>query len=241
MSPDQTIATDTGAPTRSLGRREQTLEVLVFLFLILPSIGLSFFIIKQGHINFGLTVAATVLRDLGLVILILFFLWRNGERLSVIGWNFRKRWLDVVLGVVLFPAMFFGAGILDNVLKMMGFTAPATPLPILKPSLNVFHLILGVIFVAIVAVAEETIFRGYLILRFRNTTRSWGWAVFLSALVFSFGHGYEGSAGVITVGAMGVFFALTYIWRRSLVLPITLHFLQDFLSIILVPLFMHKP
>jgi membrane protease YdiL (CAAX protease family) len=58
----------------------------------------------------------------------------------------------------------------------------------------------------------------------------------LSAGIFSLGHGYEGSAGVVTVGVMGAVFALVYLWRRSLVAPMMMHFLQDFIGIVLVPL-----
>jgi membrane protease YdiL (CAAX protease family) len=62
-------------------------------------------------------------------------------------------------------------------------------------------------------------------------------AVVLSAAIFSLGHGYEGSAGVVTVGVMGLVFALVYLWRKSLVAPMVMHFLQDFIGIILLPLF----
>ena len=75
-----------------------------------------------------------------------------------------------------------------------------------------------------------------MILRFRALVGSTGWAVLLSAVVFSLGHGYEGTAGVVTVGFMGLVFALTYVWRKSLVMPMTMHFLQDFMSIVLLPL-----
>jgi membrane protease YdiL (CAAX protease family) len=61
-------------------------------------------------------------------------------------------------------------------------------------------------------------------------------AVVLSAVIFSLGHGYEGLAGVVTVGVMGLVFALIYLWRRSLVTPIVMHFLQDFISVVLLPL-----
>jgi hypothetical protein len=44
-------------------------------------------------------------------------------------------------------------------------------------------------------------------------------------------------AGVVTVGAMGLVFALVYMWRKSLVAPIVMHFLQDFIGIVLLPLF----
>jgi membrane protease YdiL (CAAX protease family) len=55
-------------------------------------------------------------------------------------------------------------------------------------------------------------------------------------VIFSLGHGYEGTAGVITVGMMGIVFAPVYMWRKSLVAPIVMHFLQDFIGIVLLPL-----
>ena len=92
------------------------------------------------------------------------------------------------------------------------------------------------VLVVVVAIAEETIFRGYLMLRFNTIFASPVAALFLSAAIFSLGHGYEGSAGVVTVGTMGLVFGLVYLWRQSLVAPMVMHFLQDFTGIVLIPL-----
>lgn len=218
------------------GRRERLVELAVFLFLIMPSMALSFFAVKQGSLGFVLVAWATILRDLSLVSLIVFFLWHNGEPVTAIGWSSAGMWNEVVLGVALFLPVFFGAAWLNGVLHALGFSSPATPLPSLIPAHDLTQLLLAVVLVVIVALAEESIFRGYLILRFENLGASPAMAVILSAVVFSIGHGYEGSAGVITVGAMGAAFAAVYLWRRSLVAPIVMHFLQDLLSIVLLPL-----
>ncbi len=58
----------------------------------------------------------------------------------------------------------------------------------------------------------------------------------LSSAIFAIGHGYEGSAGLVTVGVMGAIFALVYLWRGSLIAPMVMRFLQDFLGIVLLPL-----
>jgi membrane protease YdiL (CAAX protease family) len=94
-------------------------------------------------------------------------------------------------------------------------------------------VLLAFILVTVVAVAEETIFRGYLILRFKAVTDRAVAAALLSSIVFSLGHGYEGMAGVISVFSIGVVLALVYLWRKSLVAPIVIHFLTDFATIIL--------
>jgi membrane protease YdiL (CAAX protease family) len=218
------------------GRTGQSVELGVFLFLIVPSMVLSFFAVKQGSLGFGLVAVATIFRDLALVSLILFFVWRNGEPVAGLGWTFKHGRQEFFLGVALFVPLFFSANLLERALLTVGFSVPSTPLPSLTPAKDTTELLLAVVLVVIVAVAEENIFRGYLILRLKAITASPAAAVVLSAVIFSLGHGYEGSAGVITVGVMGMVFALVYLWRQSLVAPIVMHFLQDFISIVMLPL-----
>jgi uncharacterized protein len=226
-----------GQETTQPSRREQLVELSVFLLLIVPSMVLSFFVVKQGTLGFVLVAASTIVRDLSLVSLILFFAWRNGEPLERIGWRFEHARRDVGLGIGLFLPFFFGMGLLGNALQAAGFfAAPSTPLPAFLAARGMGEAFLGLALVAVVAVTEETIFRGYLILRLQSITGSRAAAVILSSLIFSLGHGYEGSAGVVTVGCMGLVLALIYLWRQSLVAPAVIHFLQDFLGIVLLPL-----
>jgi membrane protease YdiL (CAAX protease family) len=217
-------------------RREQLFEVSVFLFLIVPSLVLSFFAIKQGAVSFDFTAVATTVRDLALVSLILFFLWRNREPVRRLGWTLENAGKEVVIGAVLFVPVFFGTSYLDALLQSLGFSAPATPQPSFLTATGPAELTLAFVLVVVVAVSEETMFRGYLMLRFEALSRSPALAILLSAFIFSLGHGYEGTSGAITVGAMGAMLAVVYLWRQSLVAPITIHFLQDFVGIVLVPL-----
>lgn len=220
---------------RRPAKKGRLYEVLVFLFLIVPSMALSFFAVKQGALSFGLVAWATILRDAALVCLILYFLWQNGEPVKSVGWSFKHFWKDFFIGLFLFIPLYFCAGLLERALQKAGFSLPATPVPSYLTPGDLPMLVLSVFLVAVVAVAEETIFRGYLITRFRDLKTGAPAAAVLSAFIFSIGHGYEGTAGVITVGFMGLAFALVYLWRRSLVAPIIMHFLVDFISIVLVP------
>src|SRR6266498_3764729 len=188
--------------------KEQAVEVAVFLFLIVPSLVLSLFAVRQGNLSFVLLAVATIFRDLGLVSLILFFLWRNGENVERIGWSLRRAGREAALGVALFIPFVFGAALLEQGLLRVGLSRPATPLPSFLEARGGSEFLLAAVLVAVVAVAEVIIFLG---------------------------HGYEGSAGLVTVGVMGAVFAVIYLWRRSLVAPIVMHFLQDFLSIVLLP------
>ncbi|MBI4644396.1 MAG: CPBP family intramembrane metalloprotease [Deltaproteobacteria bacterium] len=222
--------------TTPKSQKEQLLEVSVFLFLIVPSMVLSFFVIRQGSLGFVFTAFSVILRDLALVSLILFFIWRNGEPLEQLGWNFKNGWKDVALGIALFLPMFFAAGLLDHALQAAGLSAPATPMPSFLEARGRAELLLAFFLVVLVAIVEETIFRGYLLLRFRGVNLSPPWAAALSGVIFSLGHGYEGTSGVVTVGTMGLVFAVIYLWRKSLVAPMVMHFLQDFTGIVLAPL-----
>ncbi len=217
-------------------RQEQLAEVSVFLFLIIPSMILSFFAFKQGSLNFALVAISVILRDLALVSLILFFIWRNREPATEIGWTLKNSRKDIFLGILLFFPFFLAMSLLEKGLQAIGLSIPSKTLPSFLTAKGSGQFLLAFILIVIVALAEETIFRGYLLLRFRAIFSNPAGAVLLSATIFSLGHGYEGSAGVVTVGVMGLIFALVYLWRKSLVASIVMHFLQDFIGIILLPL-----
>ncbi len=225
-----------GSAITMANRKEQVVEVCVFLFLIVPSMALSFFAIKQGGLNFLVVAISAILRDLALVSLILFFIWRNHEPATWIGWTLKNGRKEISVGILLFIPFTLGTGLLEKGLQAIGLSAPSTPLPSFLTARGTVEFLLALVLVVIVALAEETIFRGYLILRFKAITSNPIGAALLSAAIFSLGHGYEGSAGVVTVGVMGLVFAFVYMWRQSLLAPIVMHFLQDFFGIVLLPL-----
>lgn len=228
-------STNSGSSAQS-ARTEQFVEVSVFLFLIVPSMALSFFAVKHGILSFALVAIATILRDLGLVSLILFFVWRNDEPVNSIGWTFKNVWREIGLGIGLYVPFFLVTGLFERALRVAGLSIPSTPLPSFMAAKGMGEFLLAFVLVTVVALAEETIFRGYLILRLKAITARPAVAVLVSAALFSLGHGYEGSAGVVTVGVMGLVLGFVYMWRQSLVAPMVMHFLQDFIGIVLMPL-----
>ncbi len=216
-------------------RRAQVAEVCVFLFLIVPNMILSLFVVRTGGISFPLAATMIILRDLALVSLVIFFLGRNGESISSIGWQCVSLGREVTLGAGLFVPFFFGVALVDWLFRSIGLSSPTTPLPRFLSASDFPQLLLAFVLVVVVAVTEETIFRGYLLLRFTAITHSTVAAVGLSSVVFAMGHGYEGTAGLLTVGLMGVCLAMVYVWRGTLAAPIVIHLLQDFMGIVLVP------
>jgi membrane protease YdiL (CAAX protease family) len=213
-------------------KRVQGVEVAVFLTLIVPSLVLGALVRRPDSTGFIVTAAATIAQDIGLVALVLYFLWRNGEPVRRLGWNLGAGVREVLIGAVLFVPLLFATAALAQWLTELGLSGERSTLRFLQPA-GTWQLALGFVLVAVVAVAEETIFRGYLLLRFKPLTRSAGIAVLLSSIIFGIGHGYEGTAGMVSVTVLGIAYALVYEWRRSLVAPIAMHFLQDFVGIVL--------
>ena len=223
-------------PPPPFGSREQAIELGVFLFLIAPSLALSFVAGGEARVGFPVLAIATILRDLSLVGLVLFFLWRNGEPPSRIGLRRGRGAREVVIGIWLFPALLAALALLDSLLRLLGVSPPSIPLPELSATRNALHLILAILMVAVVAYAEEAIFRGYLMLRLQAVTGSPLAALLLSSVVFAVGHGYEGAAGVIAVGFMGLAFGAVYLRRGNLLAPMVMHFLNDLMVLVLLPL-----
>ncbi len=216
--------------------RIHLLEVMVFLSLIVPSLIISLFATRQGTIGFGLLAASTMGRDLGFVALIVFFLWRNGENLRQVGLRRQRVWTEIGLGMLLFAPFFFALRWLEHFFIDIGLSVPPESNPIAIPSPVLGEVLLGTVLVVVVAFSEELIFRGYLIHRFQGAGASTVVAVVVSTAIFALGHGYEGTAGLATVGIMGLIFALVYLWRGSLTTAMTLHFLQDFVVIVFLAL-----
>ena len=237
LGPDGISAGDKSHSLSSqINKGTQARELFVFLLLIVPSMILSFFVVKTGTLGFVTTAFATILRDSGLVALVWLFLSKNGEPLASIGLNNRGRRREIVLGGALYVVLAPVVGGVESLLHAAGMAEPSTRLPDFLTVTGNAELILAVILVAVVAIAEEIIFRGYLIRRITQITGSTGAAVALSSILFAFGHGYEGTIGVITVGVTGLCFALVYLWRGSLVAPVTMHFILDFTGIVAMPL-----
>jgi membrane protease YdiL (CAAX protease family) len=231
----------TGPSTRTARgwQRVRLLELAVIVLLLLPS-ALSFVSSAgDGGAGFDLTAIATMLRDIGLVALVALLVWQSSEPLTDLGWRLRRPVREVAIGLVAFPFVFMFVGWLNGTLQRLGVPGPARAATFLQPDHTATELAIAAVLVCVVAFAEESVFRGYLMLRFGQVTGSVVAAVVASSLVFALGHGYEGLSGAISAGVFGATMAVLYRWRGSLVAPIVVHFLQDFTAIVVLAALHH--
>ncbi len=221
-------------PGKVIGRRQQAVELGVVLLLVVPSIAISSSAVSALDVGFSTVAVSVIFHDLALLALVIYLVWRNGESLHALGLKRGGAAREAVLGVILYLPFVAAAAALQRLLADLGLSSPGPPqvLEAIGPA----QAPLAALLTVVVAVSEETVFRGYLILRLRALSGSPALAVLLSAAVFSLGHGYEGVAGMITVGAMGAAFGVIYLLRSNLVAPMVMHFLQDFIQLVVVPL-----
>ena len=212
------------------------IELAVVLFLITPSMLTAYFV-NMTAVPFAVAAVSSIFSDLALLSLIFFLLWRNGEHPDQIGWTAAcGAWREIGIGLLLYFPLNYGIFLLSSLLKAAGLPDDPELPPFLQITPDWMHILLALIFIAVIAVVEETVFRGYLITRFKQLGAGNTAAILLSSAFFAVGHGYQGSAGLTAVFCIGAVFGLIYSWRRSLIAPITLHFMVNFSSIVIAGL-----
>lgn len=216
-------------------KKIQAAELAVFLLLIFPSMLLSATVVKPENLTFSLVAGSTILSDIPLLCLILYFVWRNGETFPAIGLTLKNGWKEALIGVALYIPLVFLMTFVKQGIHAAGLSSLQKVPSFLSPS-GWDQIGLALLLLIVVAISEETIFRGYLIRRFTTVSGNPAIALVLSTVVFAAGHGYERSGGVAGVFILGFIFGLIYLWRKSLVAPMVMHFIQDFIGIILIPL-----
>lgn len=76
-------------------------------------------------------------------------------------------------------------------------------------------------------ICEESVFRGFLLLKGHSWLHRWTPAIVLSSLAFGVGHAYQGASGAALIGIYGVMFCLLRLWRGSLWPGVWAHIWQD--------------
>ncbi|MFC6267933.1 CPBP family intramembrane glutamic endopeptidase [Frigoriflavimonas asaccharolytica] len=92
------------------------------------------------------------------------------------------------------------------------------------------ELTISVLIFIVVAVVEETLFRGYILKNFMESYNKYI-ALLLSSIIFSLAHGLNPNVDLFSlfnISLAGIFLGLSYIYTKNLWFPIALHFSWNF-------------
>lgn len=139
-------------------------------------------------------------------------------------------WRDFAWAVAFLVMAYPILGVLAWLLEQVGLAIPELVIRSLLPVTQVERVAwVGIALTA--AIAEETVFRGYLLVRGEEILKSRRIAVMLSALTFGIGHYYQGWGGVFVITVYGLLFTWLRFRTGSLWACIVAHALQDILAV----------
>lgn len=154
------------------------------------------------------------------------------RRLSSIGITARRFFIDVGLGLAAWVAAYLALlfAVLALIMLHPGLLdeRPAAQRAIEEsfPRLKLWEILLLCVGVA---VYEEIVFRGFLLTRLLAIVRRWWLAVPIGTLAFGLMHFRQGGLAVAVVCFLGAVMSMLFVWRRSLVAPITMHVIHNVL------------
>jgi uncharacterized protein len=163
------------------------------------------------------------------VILVLWVVWgRPVGALVSLAWLPDGWWTGAAWGVVLLACALLiaqVAAIRGNETGLATARKQMTSIEGILPHTPVeLKLFLAVSLAA--GVGEEIVYRGYLLPYFDGLVGPAG-AVLASTLLFGVGHAYQGAAGIVRTGIVGLLYAGAYLATGSLLAPMLLHVVTD--------------
>lgn len=162
-----------------------------------------------------------VLASLIIVVAVLVFV--KSSRAPTLAMRHRSIFLSVAVGLAFGLAATLAFGLLMEpvIERLAGSRIDLTALGGIEGDFGAYLMLLAVALL-FGGVVEEVIFRGYVV--------GWGAALFgdraapwlcvLSATVFGISHLYQGPAGVVATGLIGLCFGLLYLWTGRRLLPV---------------------
>ena len=168
-------------------------------------------------------------------------LWLRQRGWGDVGLRRPKSWfLTFSLGIAIGGSIeILGYTVINPVLlRLIGEAADPRDFSILRGNLPAFLTLLAFTW-PLAAVAEEMVYRGYVLNRladlFGQSRLGWGISLILSAVMFSLAHGQYSLRFIVTSSLMGLIEGGSYLLnRRNLWLPIIVHGVSNTISLTLV-------
>jgi membrane protease YdiL (CAAX protease family) len=191
---------------------------------------------EAGNLQLGFVTALTLLDTIALVGLMVAFMRARGERPSALWLGTRPVSGEVLKGIVHLPIVFsIGAALLLGIRALTPelHNVDVNPFEALAGSTVADATMLTLVAIVGGGVREE-LQRAFLLDRFeRHLGPAWVGVMVLST-AFGLGHLLQGQDAAIATGAMGAFWAVVYLRRRSSVAPMVSHALFNSLEVLLI-------
>lgn len=171
-------------------------------------------------------------------------LHRRGQRWRDLGLRRPDDWGKIALGVILTLALAFAAQFLvaQPIINATRLVQPdLSALAVVRESPATLMIFIGPLSWGSAAFGEEFVARGFILnrlgLALGGTRAAWIAAALAQAVIFGLAHGWQGAAGIITTGIIGLVFGLAYLAiGRNLWLTILAHGVID--SVFIVAIYM---
>lgn len=156
--------------------------------------------------------------DLSGTFIVLWFFMKfvDKEDFVRLGFQTKNRLKEFIVGILLgLLIMLFAFVLLIQIQEIL----------FLRINLDLKELIISIILFTIIAVVEETLFRGYIL---RNLMSSFNkyFALIVSSILFSLMHGFNPNVDLFSLFSLflaGIFLGLSYLYTKNLWFPIALH------------------
>lgn len=169
--------------------------------------------------------ASLALTDSVLLIgLILFFLRARGESPRALFLGTRPPWPEAAIGAMLIPGVFLFVALIIGSLRWIApwlHTVPKNPLGALLDT--PYEAVIFAFIVMIAGGLREEIQRAFILHRFEQSLGGARLGLVLFSAVFGLGHLEQGADVAIATAALGLFWGVLYLWRRSIVAPAVSH------------------
>jgi len=179
----------------------------------------------SGDLSLPFVFAVTLADTFLLIALMVLLTQAHGESPAELWLGRRPPWREALLGLTLVPLLFVMVVVLLNAVRMIApslHNVPTNPLEALATGGALNAALFGVVAVVGGGLREE-MQRAFLLRRFEQHLGGAAVGVVVLSAAFGLGHWTQGQDAVVTTAALGVFWSLIYLRRRSSLAPIISH------------------
>jgi membrane protease YdiL (CAAX protease family) len=194
----------------------------------------------SGTLSLPYVMTLSLVDTFLLVVLMVTLLRSHGENPTTLWIGQRSVRREALIGIALIPGVFLGVVVLLNGLRLLFpglHNVPTNPLEALAGDSAQEAVMFGLLAIVAGGIREE-LQRAFLLHRFEQHLGGAKVGVVVLSAAFGLGHYVQGWDAVITTAALGAFWSVLYLDRRSSVAPVMSHAgfnSLEILRVVLVP------